>query len=108
MIVDRPEPEIVINGVKLTSAQAMTVRVALSAADWDCGADELSQQLSAGYRARAREVFEIMRRERAQMNTMKPSAKVRPAVSPDILVVTAGGGTGPITPATDGVPTDGN
>jgi hypothetical protein len=62
MLVEHPEPTIVINGTELTSAQAMTVRVALSAADWDCGADELSQQLSAGYRARAREIFEIMRR----------------------------------------------
>jgi hypothetical protein len=62
MIVEHPEPEIVINGVKLTSAQAMTVRVALSAADWDCGTDDLSKQLSENYRARAREVFEIMRR----------------------------------------------
>lgn len=60
-IVDRPEPEIIINGVTLTSAQAMTVRVALSAADWDCGNDDLGKQLSEGYKARAREVFAIMR-----------------------------------------------
>lgn len=61
MIVEHPEPEILINGVQLTSAQAMTVRVALSAADWDCGNDDLGKQLSEGYKARAREVFAIMR-----------------------------------------------
>lgn len=61
MLVEHPEPEIIINGVKLTSAQAMTVRVALSAADWDCGTDDLGRQISEGYRARAREVFAIMR-----------------------------------------------
>jgi hypothetical protein len=60
-IVDRPEPDIVINGVRLTSAQAMTIRVALSAADWDCGDDTMGKQLSDGYKARAREVFAIMR-----------------------------------------------
>lgn len=59
--VSTPEPAITINGVRLTGAQAMTVRVALSAADWDCGDDQMGKQLSEGYKARAREVFAIMR-----------------------------------------------
>jgi hypothetical protein len=69
-IVERPEPDIVINGVRLTMAQSMTVRVALSAADWDCGDDTMGKQLSEGYKARAREVFAIMRSQ--------SDAKVKP------------------------------
>ncbi len=54
------EPEIVINGVTLTTAQAMTVRVALSTFDPDCGDDEHGAAMTKAYIEHARVVFRIM------------------------------------------------
>jgi hypothetical protein len=54
------EPKITINGVELTEAQALTVRVAISGWDWDCGEDEVGKAMSKAYRARAREILKIM------------------------------------------------
>jgi len=58
-----PEPDITINGVALTEAQALTVRVALSSFLLQLGDLEWSRQLGRvadGYRARAREVEALM------------------------------------------------
>jgi hypothetical protein len=55
------EPEIIINGVRLTEGQAMTLRVALSMAEWDCGEDDLGKQMTDGYKARTSEIFSLMR-----------------------------------------------
>jgi hypothetical protein len=54
------EPEIIINGVHLTNAQAMAVRVAISSFDVDCGDDEHGLAMSKAYAARLNEVFRIM------------------------------------------------
>lgn len=54
------EPEIIINGVTLTPGQAMTLRVALTSADWDCGDDEHGVRMRQAYTARAREVLDVM------------------------------------------------
>jgi hypothetical protein len=54
------ELEIIINGVRLSNAQAMAVRVAVSAFDADCGDDELGAAMSKAYSDRLNEVFRIM------------------------------------------------
>lgn len=54
------EPEITINGVQLTSAQAMAVRIAVSSFDADCGDDKHGKVMAAAYEARLNEVFRIM------------------------------------------------
>lgn len=56
------EPEIIINGVQLHSAQAMMLRVALSGPhiDWYCGDDEHGLTMTKLYKQRAREVLAIM------------------------------------------------
>lgn len=54
------EPEIVINGTRLTSAQAMAVRVAVSTFDGDCGDDEHGRRMSKAYAERLGEVSHIM------------------------------------------------
>lgn len=54
------EPEITINGVQLTTAQAMAVRVAISSFDMDCGDDEHGRAMSKAYADRLNEVFRIM------------------------------------------------
>lgn len=54
------EPEIIINGQRLTPAQAMTVRVALSSFEPHCGDDEQGIAMAKAYTDRASEVFRIM------------------------------------------------
>lgn len=54
------EPDIIINGITLTDAQAMAVRVAISAFAPDCGDDEHGVAMNRLYRERLREVFRIM------------------------------------------------
>jgi hypothetical protein len=54
------EPRITINGVELSIGQAMTMRVALSAFDCDCGDDEHGKAMTAGYKARTNEIFRLM------------------------------------------------
>lgn len=54
------EPEIIINGHKLTNAQAMTVRVAVSSFDPECGDDETGIAMTKAYKEHANEVFRIM------------------------------------------------
>ena len=54
------EPDITINGTRLTSAQAMAVRVAVSSFDADCGDDEHGKAMSKIYTDRLNEVFRIM------------------------------------------------
>ena len=54
------EPEIIINGTKLTNAQAMAVRVAVSSCDPDCGDDAHSKAMAKAYTQRLNEVFRIM------------------------------------------------
>ena len=54
------EPEIVINGVRLSSQQAMAVRVAVSAFDPDCGDDEHGIIMTKAYTDRLTEVFRVM------------------------------------------------
>jgi hypothetical protein len=60
------EPAITINGVALTTAQAMTVRVALGsfalslqAAD-SLGEDEHGKAMTKGYNGALREIFRLM------------------------------------------------
>ncbi len=58
------EPDITINGQKLTEAQAMTVRVALSdfytGLEAGLGDDEHGKRMTAAYRARLEELFRII------------------------------------------------
>ena len=54
------EPEIIINGKPLTNAQAMTVRVAVSSFEPDCGDDGHGAAMAKAYAERANEVFRIM------------------------------------------------
>lgn len=54
------EPEIIINGIRLTDAQAMAVRVAVSSFDVDCGDDEHGRAMNKAYTARLNEVFRLM------------------------------------------------
>jgi hypothetical protein len=54
------EPEITINGVPLTNAQAMAVRVAVSSFDPDCGDDEHGLMMTNLYASRINEVLRIM------------------------------------------------
>ena len=54
------EPDITINGVQLTSAQSMAVRVAISSFDADCGDDFESKMMAKAYGDRLKEVFRIM------------------------------------------------
>lgn len=54
------EPTIIINGTTLTEAQAMTVRVALSCFDADCGTDEHGKEMTRLYTLRRDEIFKLM------------------------------------------------
>lgn len=58
------EPAIIINGVRLTTGQAMTVRVALGSFAMSLndglGDDEHGRQMTAAYRERLRELFQLM------------------------------------------------
>lgn len=54
------EPEITVNGTRLTEAQAMTVRVALASFDTYRGDDEHGRAMSRAYADRLREVSRIM------------------------------------------------
>jgi hypothetical protein len=54
------EPRITINGHELSVGQAMAVRVALNAADWDCGYDKDGKRMEAAYRERAAEVLALI------------------------------------------------
>jgi hypothetical protein len=73
-----PEPEITIGGQRLTYAQAMTLRVAISrfAMEMDDAqhAAELGPQLARNYRDRAREI------ERAMLESVR--SQERPAPPP--------------------------
>jgi len=55
-----PEPKITVNGIVLTTAQAMTVRAALASFEPDCGPDELGKAMTEGYLRQQSEVLEIM------------------------------------------------
>lgn len=71
------EPTIIINGVTLTSAQAMTVRVALGSFSMDMNADGLGDDkhgkaMTAGYKARLAEIFEVMSDARAEAKRIHP------------------------------------
>lgn len=62
------EPHIVINGRALTTAQAMTLRVALGHFVRDMradglGEDELGKSIAGGYLARGAEVESLMNRK---------------------------------------------
>lgn len=54
------EPDITINGIRLTEAQAMLVRVAVSGFDPDCGDDAHGEYMTKAYTKLRREVFLIM------------------------------------------------
>ncbi|HUR93069.1 MAG TPA: hypothetical protein VMY76_00705 [Gemmatimonadales bacterium] len=62
------EPKITINGVQLTGAQAMTVRVAVTSLMLEMrqpdalGAGDVNRGIANGYRDRATEVLAIMQR----------------------------------------------
>jgi hypothetical protein len=61
-----PEPTITINGVRLTEAQAMTVRVAVNnlaidlTHDNPLGNDEIGKSIADGYQARIHEINQII------------------------------------------------
>lgn len=60
------EPSIVINGIPLTTAQAMTVRVAIGAfaiglQNGELGDDEIGRGITAGYLAAVKTIHGIMR-----------------------------------------------
>jgi hypothetical protein len=58
------EPNIIINGQKLTSGQAMTVRVALGAFAMSLkdglGDDEHGRRMTTAYQAQLADIFRIM------------------------------------------------
>lgn len=59
------EPKIIVNGIALTEAQAMTVRVALGsfAIDLDkngLGDDEVGRNICKGYQCAINDIFRIM------------------------------------------------
>jgi len=54
------EPEIIINGARLTDAQAMAIRVAISSFDYDCGDDDHGRAMTKAYTDRLNEVLRIM------------------------------------------------
>lgn len=60
-----PEPRITINGMPLSEAQAMTVRVAVGSL-WDSllanglGDDEMGKSIASGYMERSKEIFVLM------------------------------------------------
>lgn len=54
------EPRITINGHELSIGQAMTIRVALNACDFDCGDDEQGEKTAKAYRERAAEVLQLI------------------------------------------------
>jgi hypothetical protein len=58
---------IVINGVMLSPAQAMTIGAALGDIDWDerCGDDEIGRRLAQAYRAKAEELLALIARSSA-------------------------------------------
>ena len=64
--VDPEEPEIVVNGVRLSEGQAMTVRVALTTFHGEMlrpaalGDDEHGRHMSKAYGQRAEEVLTLM------------------------------------------------
>jgi hypothetical protein len=51
---------VTINGVELTPAQSMTLRVALSVWDASCGDDKLGKSLQAAYLRRTTEILKVM------------------------------------------------
>lgn len=56
------EPEIIINGVRLNEAQAMTVRVAVSNFNPECGKDAHGRAIERAYKDRLNELARIMTR----------------------------------------------
>lgn len=54
------EPEITINGAKLSTAQAMVVRVAISSFEPDCGDDIHGHFMTAAYRKHLTEIIKFM------------------------------------------------
>ena len=78
------EPAITINGHRLTQAQSLAVRVAVSdlyveACDnpKSLGKDDLGIGLTAAYKARSREVLEIM--SKTQPDPVDPPTRLRKA-----------------------------
>jgi len=59
------EARVIINGVELTPAQSMTLRVGLSLADFYCGDDEFGHTMHDLYLKRVQEIFELMKRNRS-------------------------------------------
>ena len=54
------EADVIINGVRLTEAQAMTLRVAISGFLPACGDDDHGRFMSAAYRKAKLEIFNLM------------------------------------------------
>lgn len=54
------EATIMVNGVQLTEAQALAVRVALNTFNPDAGDDEHGKALAAAYRERIAEVLNLI------------------------------------------------
>lgn len=68
------EPDITINGVKLTTAEAMTVRVALSSLMMNMvrdglGDDETGKAICDGYKRAMDGIFKAMTKERKDVAT---------------------------------------
>lgn len=61
--IEPHEPNIVIDGVALTNAQSMSVRVAITLFHMQCSEEEYRTEMGSiadGYRARLAEVIKIM------------------------------------------------
>lgn len=54
------EPGIIINGVKLSQGQALTLLVAISYFDPDCGEDAMGREMTKLYNDWKREIFALM------------------------------------------------
>jgi len=59
----REEPTIIINGHRLTRAQSMTVRVALSSFEADCGNDAHGIAMTKGYNGCVGEIIGMLLKE---------------------------------------------
>jgi len=54
------EPQITVNGRTLTRVQAMTLRVAISTFDCDCGSDAHGKAMTEAYSTAKGEIFQMI------------------------------------------------
>jgi hypothetical protein len=65
---EHDEPHITINGCALSRAQAMTLRVAISTFDCDCGSDARGKTMAEAYSKAKLEIFHMILRGASTAN----------------------------------------